>query len=343
MIRWELRKSLNVILILTAAVLCAAWFFVCKNLFVGKYEDINGAIYRSYVLELSELSRDEQREFIENENLRIGLILSAQTENQSKYLHGDMSDEDYLKYLDDLDDCKAKRKTFEYIQTKFERISKTDELRFTYDLELEGYLTTMTADFPLIVLLMIAGCGVFIADIPQEPFIRTCKNGRGKTYAAKLAVMLITGGVLITAFNFAELAALFSKDLGDLSAPAASMDKFAALDADISCFAVIVKTFLFRIVGEFAVSAAFFSISQLCGNYFAFFCAAAAVVMIPAFFVNILPAAFRGIVYFYPLSGNTVLLDQNELFTVLWSLALTVGSPAAAFLIKEKSGRKRYS
>ncbi len=324
MIFWEIRKSVNGILILTTAVLCVVWLFVCRNLFVGSYEDINGEIYRTYIAELSALSREEQREYITEEGLRIRLTLSSREENDSKYLHGEMPDEEYLNYIESYDDCRAKHTTFEFIERKFKRISETPELRLIYDLELEGYLTTITADFPLIVLLSIVGCGVFVSDIPTESFIKTCKNGRNKTFMSKLVAMLIVGGTLIIGFNFAELAALFSKDLGDLSAPAASMDKFAALDTDITCLELIIKTFSFRIVGEFTVCIMFFAISRFCANYIAFFCSSAAVVAIPAFFVNMLTPALRGVVVYYSLSGNTILIDRNDLSVSLFSMLLIV-------------------
>lgn len=340
MIFWEIRKSVSGILILTAAVLCGVWFWVCRSFFIGSYEDINGEIYRSYITELSALSHDEQREYIEKEGTRIRLALSARDDNQTKYLHGEMSDEDYLKYLESYDDCRAKNATFKIIEAKFGRISETPELRFIYDLELEGYLTTMTADFPLIILLSIVGCGVYISDIPTEPFIKTCKNGRTKTFVSKLSAALIIGAALIIAFNFSELAALFSKNLGDLSAPAASMDRFAALDTDISCLELIIQTFLFRIVGELTVCVMFFALSRLCGNYIAFFSSAAALVIIPAFFVNILPPAARGIIVYYSLSGNTILLDKNESAVLIWSAALTAVSFIAVLPITARLRRR---
>lgn len=322
MIFWEIRKSINVIFLLSAVVLCGIWFFVCRNFFVVNYEDINGEIYRSYIDELSALPREEQRKYIENEGLHIRQILSLSDEIRTKYLHGEISDDEYLKYLDSYDSCRAKSATFNFIEMKFARISENPKLRLFYDLELEGYLTTMTADFPLIILLAIAGCGVFISDIPTEPFVKTCKNGRNKTFFAKLSATLIIGAILIFAFNFAELAALFSKDLGDLTAPAASMDNFAALDSDITCFSLIFQTFLYRIIGEFCVCIIFFMLSRLCRNYAAFFSASAAVVAIPAFFVKFLPAAVRGIIVYYSLSGNTILLDNNGFSVYLWSAGI---------------------
>lgn len=330
MIFWEIRKSVRAIPILAAVVLCGVWFWVCGKFFIGNYEDINGEIYRSYIVDLSALSRGEQHEYIENESRRIAEVLSSREDNASKYLHGEMSDEDYLEYLESYDDCLVKSSTFEFIKTKFERIRKNDDLRFIYDLELEGYLSSMTADFPLIVLLLTAGCVAFIPDIPTEPFVKTCKNGREKTFAAKLAAMLIIGAALIIAFNFAELAALFFKNLGDLSAPAASMDKFAEFDTDISCLELIIKTFLFRIVGEFTVCIMFFALSRLCANYIAFFCSAAAVVIIPAFFARVLPPFVRGIVVWYTLSGGAVLSDKNESAVLLWSVALIAVSLIAS-------------
>ena len=120
---------------LSAAVLCGIWLFVCRNFFVVNYEDINAEIFRSYIDELSALPREEQREFIENEGSEIREILSSRDVNQTKYLHGEISDDEYLKYLDSYDNCSAKSATFNFIEAKFSRISENPKLRLFYDLE----------------------------------------------------------------------------------------------------------------------------------------------------------------------------------------------------------------
>lgn len=331
MVLWEIRKSISTALILSAAVLCGVWYWICGSFFVGSYEGINGDIYRSYIRDLSVLSRDEQLQYISEESAAIELALSSYDKNNLKYLHGEISEEEYLEYMDAYNASCAKSATFALVEKKFERISETPGLSFTYDLELEGYLTAMTADFPLILLLAIAGCGIFISDIPTEAFVKTCKNGRERTFASKLLAMLAIGAALVAAFNFAELAALFSKDLGDLSAPAASMDHFAALDIDISCIELIAATFLLRIAAEFAICVIFFSLSSLCKNAITYFGTVAALVVIPAFFVNILPPALRGIVVYYPLKGVTVLLEGNVPNALLCLALLAVASFGSAW------------
>lgn len=330
MLRWELRKIINAVTVPAAVVLCAAWFFVCKLLFVGEYEGINGAIYRNYIAELSDMTFGEQSEFIEKEGAKIVETLSAETEMREKYFGGEISDEEYLDYLDRLESCKSKSKTFEYIERKFARICDDPRLKFTYDLELEGYLTTMTSDFPLIIMLLIFGCFVFIPEIPTEPFILTCNNGRRKLLAAKLAAYFIVCGVMIAAFNFAELSALFSKDLGDLSAPAASMEAFGELDRGISSLGLIARIFAFRLLGELTLCAMFFALGALCRNHLAYFCSAAALVMIPAFFAGFVPKFLRGLIVFYALSGKAIPIEKTELDVILGSAAWIAASFAAA-------------
>lgn len=341
MIHWELRKLINAITVPAAVVLCAAWFFVCKLLFVGNYEDINGAIYRNYIAGLSDLTFGEQSEFIEKEGATIAETLTAETEMREKYLHGEISDEEYLSYLDRLESCKAKSETFKYIERKFARICEDPRLKFTYDLELEGHLTTMTADFPLIIMLLIFGCFVFIPEIPTEPFILTCKNGRRKTLTAKLAAYFIVGGVLIAAFNFAELAALFSKNLGDLSAPAASMEAFGQLSRGISSLALIVRIFAFRLLGEITICAMFFALAAICRNHIAYFCAALSLVMIPAFFAGFIPKFLRGVSVYYTLSGRAVLTDNTGLAVMLGSAAWITASFIAVKTTRGKRSADR--
>lgn len=326
MLRWELRKLINAVTVLAAAALCVGWFFVCKLLFVGEYEGINGAIYRNYIAELSGLSLEEQGEFIENEGAEISETMSSENEMREKYFGGEISDDEYLSYLDRLEACKAKSETFAFVERKFARICDDPRLKFTYDLELEGHLTTMTADFPLIIMLLVFGCYVFIPEIPTEPFILTCKNGRRKTLAAKLAAYFIVCGVMIAAFNFAELAALFSKDLGDLNAPAASMEAFGELDRGITSLGVIARIFAFRLLGEFTVCAVFFALSSLCRNHIAYFCSAVSIVMIPAFFAGFVPEFLRGVTVYYALSGKAILTDKTELAVMLGSAAWMAAS-----------------
>lgn len=326
MLHWELRKMINAVTVPAAVVFCAAWFFVCKLLFVGEYEGINGAIYRNYIAELSDLTFDEQSDFLEKEGAKIAETLLAETEMREKYLHGEISDENYLDYLDRLESCKSKSKTFEYIERKFARICEDRRLKFTYDLELEGHLTTMTADFPLVIMLLIFGCFVFIPEIPTKPFIITCKNGRRKTLAAKLAAYFIVCGVMIAAFNFAELAALFSKNLGDPAAPAASMEAFGELDRGITNLGLIARIFAFRLLGELTVCAMFFALASLCRNHIAYFCSAVSLVMIPAFFADFIPGFLRGTSVYYTLSGRAILTDNTELTVILGSAAWTAAS-----------------
>lgn len=321
MIHWELRKLINAIIVLAAAALCVGWFFVCKLLFVGEYEGINGAIYRNYIAELSDLSFGEQNEFIEKEGAKIAETLSAETEMRAKYFRGEIPDDEYLNYLDRLEGCKAKSETFAFVERKFTRICEDPRLKFTYDLELEGHLTTMTADFPLVIMLLIFGCFVFIPEIPTEPFILTCKNGRRKTLAAKLAAYFIVCGVMIAAFNFAELSALFSKNLGDLNVPAVSMEAFGELDRDITSLGLIVRIFAFRLLGEITICAMFFALSSLCRNHIAYFCSAVSLVMIPAFFAGFIPKFLRGICVYYTLSGRAILTDGTAPAVVLGSAA----------------------
>lgn len=326
MLRWELRKSINAVTMLISAALCIGWFFVCKLLFVGEYEGINGEIYRNYIAELSDLSFGEQNEFIEKEGATIAETLSAETEMRDYYFRGEISDEEYLSYLDRLESCKAKSETFLYIERKFARILEDTRLKFTYDLELEGHLTTMTADFPLVIMLLIFGCFVFIPEIPTEPFILTCKNGRRKLFSAKLAAYFIVCGVMIAAFNFAELSALFSKNLGDLNVPAASMEAFGELDRDITSLGLIVRIFAFRLLGEITICAMFFALSSLCRNHIAYFCSAVSLVMIPAFFAGFIPKFLRGASVYYTLSGRAILADNTELAVMLGSAAWIAAS-----------------
>lgn len=317
MIRWEIRKTVNITIVLISGLLCVAWFFVCRNVFIGNYEDINGEIYRSYIEALSDLTYEEQQEYIESESGEINIVLSSPEEMREKYLRGEISDEEYLCFNERYEICNAKSATFSVIERKFRRITSNPKLRLIYDLELEGHLTTMTADFPLIIMLLVIGCGIFISDIPTEPFIKTCKNGRAKTFFAKLSAYFIICAVLITAFNLSELAAFFSKNLGDLSAPAASMEAFGSVDTSVSCLSLIVKTFLFRILGEITVCMVFFSLSVFCKNYIAFFCSAAALLIIPSLFINIVPHIFKGLIIYYTLSGSLILIEENGLSALL--------------------------
>lgn len=271
LIYFELKKSLNIFIVLIAAVLCAAWFFVCKQCYIGNYDKINGEIYRLYIDRLSELTPDEWKEYIGSEEAAIKETLSMQGAMKEKYMSGELSDTEYLDYIELYNLYESRTETFNVISEKFRRFQENPSLRFTYDLELEGYLTSMTVDFPLVTMLMIFAGNMFISELRITPFIRTAKNGRRKTLMSKLLAYLIIAAGLIIAFNLAELAALFSKNFGDLSVPAASMDSFAALNTDMSCLSLITHTFVFRIISEITVGIVFFAIASVSRKYITFF------------------------------------------------------------------------
>lgn len=337
LVYFELKKSLNIIIIMIAAVLCAGWFFFCKYCFIGSYDNINGEIYRDYVNRLSGLDINTLTEYVGTEGNAIADTLSAKNTMQERYFNGEISDIEYLEYIDRYNYYDTRAETFSVISEKFGRFPENPSLRFIYDTELEGYLTTMTVDFPLVIMLMIFSANVFIPELRINPFILTAKNGRGKTLAAKLTAYLIITAVLITAYNFAELAALFSKELCDLSAPAASMDKFAALSPDISCFSLISQTFVFRIVSEVSLGMVFFAIASECRKYITFFSVSIIFFFFPALFGEILPKQLYGMTLYYSLGGNSILLDGNEIFA--W-IGILIWSAAALVIIMMLSAKK---
>lgn len=332
LIYFELKKSLNVVIVLAAAVLCAAWFFFCRLCYVACYDNINGDVYRDYVSHLCDLEFDERKEYIELEKNTMHNILSAESEMQEKYFNGELFDSEYLEYIDRYNYFDARSKTFDVILNKFNRFQENPSLRYIYDLELEGYLTTMTADFPLVIMLMIFAANMFIPELQINPFILTSKNGKRKSLLSKLLAYLMIMTALIFMYNFAEIAALFSKNLCDMSAPAASMDRFAELPTEISCFSLVFQTFSFRIISEVSISIVFFAIASKCRKHITFLCISIFFSFFPALLSEILPNCIYGMTLYYSLIGNSILLDNNRVFAIIGIVIWT----AAAFIVIKK-------
>lgn len=315
--KWEIKKCVNPVICATAAVLCVAWFFVCKLLFHGSYDEINDHVYRNYIDDLSEMSPTERMDFVEYESLNIAVTMSVYEQKRNDFFDGKLTEQEYLDYLNDYELCNIKSSTFAVIKRRAERFSEKPELCFFYDLELEGYLTAITPSFPLIILIVFLAGELFIVDIPSLAFLKTCANGRKKLYRSKLTAWVVICAILITAFNMAEIGALLTKKIGAATIPAASMDVFAELNTDISCLDLIVYTFVFRILGELATGAILFTLASRCDNHLSFYGISVALLIIPAFFTELLPSAFKGFSLGYLLYGKTILLDNNVGFMLV--------------------------
>lgn len=245
---WELKKLPIVIITLLVCIATISEIVLCKFLCVGKYENINAEIYKAYIEKMSLMSSAEQGEYIEAEGADIFLTISSYNQQSEDYAQGIISAEAYSDYLAHYKECNAKSATFDKVSEKYRYVSSDNDLKLSYDLELDGYLSNSLPDYPLLICIIIISGLMFIPEriSKTDKLILTSQRGRKGTYITKICVCFCICIISVLLLNAAELVVLFSHNLGDLSIPIRSIDSFSSVSEDISCIEYILLYFVKR-------------------------------------------------------------------------------------------------
>lgn len=245
---WELKKLPLAIITLLVCIATISEIVICKFLCVGKYENINAEIYKSYIEKMSLMSSAEQFEYIEAEGADIVLTISSYGQKSEDYAKGKITAEAYSDYLAHYKECNAKSATFDKVSEKYRYVSSDKSLRLSYDLELDGYLSNALPNYPLLICIIIISGLMFIPEriSKTDRLILTSQKGRKETYGAKLGVCFCICVLSVVLLNAAEIVVLFSDDLGDLSIPIRSIESFSFVAEDISCIEYILLYFVKR-------------------------------------------------------------------------------------------------
>lgn len=239
---WEVYKVL-----ISKRLIYFVAFLIIIYLFISYNENKPIVSYSNNAyLEFNEILHGEvtteKEKWIKNERQRLNEIITDYSRIKEDYLTHKISTEDYMEAYDQYNIAVSRSAELSVIEERYNYLTGVKNTKnidgwFLYD---TGWQLLLFKDFDIILfacLLLLFG-GLFSDEYSENKFVnilRSCKNGRGKLFNAKMLTVFSLTSALFVIFKGTELALIISNfGLPDAAAPLVSMPEFSNTNSDIS-------------------------------------------------------------------------------------------------------------
>jgi hypothetical protein len=281
--------------ILAVIALIAVKLYISSGEYVPSrsYAD---AVYKQYMTTLKGELTDEKREYIANERAYFNDILSRNSEMLEKYLADDIDFEEYWKYLSDYHSAYSRSEIFTVIEEHLQYIDQTAGQKnldawFVYD---TGWMKLFHNGFDILLygLILLLFSGIFADEYMSRSssgsfaqILRSTKNGRQKTFAAKLISALTVTVLLTVVFHAIDAVLIWRNfDLPAIDAPLISLQSFGAINGGITIMQYIILYFSIRLLANLLFAAFVLGLSELLKKTISVMSVTAAFTLFPALF-----------------------------------------------------------
>ncbi len=258
-----------------------------------KYET-DKEIYREYVtIWAGEFDSEKQSE-IEAERTRITKLISSENEMKEKYLNGDITDEEYRHYTNELWKAHDREYVIDYIYNKtfyYDSVSSFSPHIF-YDLEIEYYLNNLNIDWTLLLSVCIVPLIILTEEYrtSAHQLLLTTLNGRKKTYRSKTAIVILYS-VIISAITIVAqtIIAEIRYDFGDMNVPVQSIKGMELCELALSVKEFMLCISAMKIFSSLCIGLLVFAISTIVKNAITLSFASVCIIYITYLLTEILP------------------------------------------------------
>ena len=333
-----------VILILTVKV--------CYSYKVNRPSDSYAdAVYKEYMTKLSGELTDEKLGFIESEREMINETLDKKTSIEREYKEGRIGFDDYRAFLSDYNYAYSRSKLFSVIEEHALYLQNEEDAtgirgQFVYDTGWKK-LYSNGADLFLYASILLLMTGTFAAEYASGSskggfidLLRSTKNGRRKTFTAKLVSSGIIALILSLAMNAIDAITIISGyELPLGNAPLCSIEMFSGAGVGITIAGYSVVFFATRTLGALIMSMLVCALSELLAKYIPILGTAIALTLLPALCAYFGLAAAERLNFLNLLAGTPLFIESSEsaLFgnslamLTLWLIAAATAVAALLF------------
>ncbi len=211
LVSYELKKLRFGWLCLAALVLfCAKGIYVYRA--AGNMERYDEALYYDYITTVQSMDAPARVTYLTVERTRIDAIVADYPSKTAAYERGELSHEAFAAYVDTYYHARARSGVLRRVEDYVASIEAHDRLTgresdILYTTGLEVFFGFSTDWFFFFAVLIFA-VGVFAVEHRKTssgggsaPLIRSTPRGRGRTFAVKLGVGAVAGGVLAVSFR----------------------------------------------------------------------------------------------------------------------------------------------
>jgi len=288
----------------------------------GTYAD---RVYHEYMTALEGPLTEEKLDYLAEERAAIHDILSRQDRMRAAYVAEEITFEEYRAYLSDYNDAYSRDellKTVEaraaYLQATYERTGEAGW--FLYD---TGWrkLYESGADLFLYTAVLLLLTGIFAAEYVSRSssggfaqILRSTKNGRRRTFSAKLISAGMVTAILALLTAAVDIATVFVHyDMPASDAPLWSMPLFGAMSANLTVGQYLSLFVLLRIVGALMLAMLVCALSELLCKYIPVLGSSVILTLLPALCAAFGLAAAERVNYLNLLAGTPLVLQSATL------------------------------
>ncbi len=308
--------------IVVLAILCVkCWYSVRINAPDKSYSD---AVYKEYMTALEGELTEEKLAYLSEERQKINETLSRQEQMQRAYLNEEITFDAYSEYLSE----------YNYAYSR-DRLLRTVENHASYLLEKEagsgvrGWFVYDTgwnklyqgdADLFLYVSLMLLFVGSFAAEYVSRSssgafaqLLRSTKNGRGRTFTAKVVSSGIIALVLALLTAAVDMSVVFGGyEMPARGAPLCSIESFSAVNGSITIGQYLVLFVLLRLAGALLMTLLICALSELLARYLPVLGSVAVLTLLPALCVGFGFGAADKMNFLNLLAGTPLFLQSAQ-------------------------------
>ena len=299
---------------------------------------------------------DEKLDWLEDERGKINDILGKQKQMQLAYVNDEISFDDYRKYLDDYNYAYSRSELLSVIEDHAAYLEMKKESGvdawFMYD---TGWKKLYSGDADLFlytcILLLLTGsfASEYISRSSSGGFaaiLRATKNGRKKTFYAKLISAVTVSGVIAVLFGTVDVAVIFRNfDMPSAAAPLASVRMFSAVGGGISVGGYLALFLTLRLAGALIMSVLVCALSELLCRYIPVLGTCVILTLLPALFAYFGLSAADKVNFLTLLAGTPLYLESvsASLFGCGWAMmAVWIGAAAVIVLALLAPAKKMF-
>lgn len=300
-------------------------------------------VYHEYMTELEGPLTEEKLDYLREERAAINGILARKEAMQAAYLAEEIGFEEYRAYLSDYNDAYTRDELFAAVEERAAylqaRQAQTGERGwFLYD---SGWRTLYEseADLFLYAAILLLLTGIFASEYTSRSssggfaqILRATKNGRKRTFAAKLTAAAVVSTVLALMMVAVDITAVFAGyEMPAFGAPLWSMPLFESVGAGLTVGGYLFLFVLLRLLGVWLLAGLVCALSELLCKYIPTLGSSVMLTLLPALCAAFGLAAAEKLNYLNLLAGTPLWLmsARSSLFGSDFAL-LTVWILAAA-------------
>lgn len=333
---WELNKNLLYPYVIIIVVVCFAVSCVISVNTYGGQGNTDEKIYRQYCEAFEKMTLEDAIKAIKDETERIERADGLYAEAMNRFEKGEITGEEFQTVMDEYGYCKAHEASIKRCAERAAYLRRLDppqhEIKFVYDKTLNGLLE---GDFSFILIIVLTVClsAVFSREHESGAYemIQTYKNGRLKTFYAKILFAVAVTALFFVLFSATDIIACASNGAfshADASVYSLSPAKDLSMDISIGEYMIIMYLIRFVFYEIFAVITV--SLSAITRKTMAASLFSVVLVFVP-YIIGKLGNVPRAANISAFLSANSVLLSPDKSMTdfiilPLFSLLLLISS-----------------